>query len=74
MDGILNELMKIYYLRVGVIGNGNKGKSFILQKFSGNELAKILYPKNGKMNNIIFMDTAGFETPLLNSLYQEKLK
>lgn len=70
------------YLRVGVIGNGNKGKSFILQKFSGNELPKgtsikteglsLLYPKQGKMNNIVLLDSAGFETPLLNSHFQDK--
>ena len=64
-------------IRVGVIGNGNKGKSFILQKFSGNELPKgtsikteglsLLYPKEGKMDNIVLMDSAGFETPLLKS-------
>lgn len=58
---------------VGVIGNGNKGKSFILQKISDSKLISgysvkteglsLLYPTNIK-RNIICLDTAGQETPL----------
>ena len=63
-------------LRIGVLGNQNKGKSFILQKFSGKELPKgtnvktkglsLLYPKQNEIKNILLLDSAGFETPLLN--------
>ena len=59
---------------VAVIGNKNKGKSYILQKISGNKLPlgysvttkgiSILYPKNLNQN-IILLDSAGFEVPLL---------
>ena len=71
-----NSLKKNKSLRVGVIGNGNKGKSFILQKFSGKELPKgtnvktqglsLLYPRENEMKNILLLDSAGFETPLLD--------
>ena len=59
---------------VAVNGNKNKGKSYILQKISGNKLPlgysvttkgiSILYPKNLNQN-IILLDSAGFEVPLL---------
>ena len=59
---------------VAVIGNKNRGKSYILQKISGNKLPlgysvttkgiSILYPKNLNQN-IILLDSAGFEVPLL---------
>ncbi len=69
------ELKKVKNLTVvGVIGNKNKGKSYILQKISGNKLPlgysvstkgiSILYPKNLNQN-IILLDSAGFEDPLL---------
>ena len=58
---------------VSVIGNKNKGKSFILAKLSNIEIPdgfnittkglSIIYPKIEK-KNIIFLDTAGFEIPL----------
>jgi hypothetical protein len=70
-----DSLIKNRSLRVGVIGNGNKGKSFFLQKLSGKELPKgtsiktqglsLLYPKENDMENILLLDSAGFETPLL---------
>ena len=60
---------------VAVIGNKNRGKSYILQKISGNKLPlgysvttkgiSILYPKNLNQN-IILLDSAGFEVPLLD--------
>ena len=58
---------------VSVIGNKNKGKSFILAKLSKIEIPdgfnittkglSVIYPKY-KDKNIIFLDTAGFEIPL----------
>ena len=58
---------------VSVIGNKNKGKSFILTKLSNIEIPdgfnittkglSIIYPKI-ENKNIIFLDTAGFEIPL----------
>ncbi len=69
------EIKKVKNLTVvAVIGNKNKGKSYILQKISGNKLPlgysvttkgiSILYPKNLNQN-IILLDSAGFEVPLL---------
>ena len=65
---------------VSVIGNQNKGKSWILGKISGEEIPKgyavktkglsIIYPTIDRQN-IILLDTAGFETPLVeNSVYK----
>ena len=65
---------------VSVIGNQNKGKSWILGKISGEEIPKgyavktkglsIIYPTIDKQN-IILLDTAGFETPLVeNDVYK----
>ena len=58
---------------VSVIGNKNKGKSFILAKLSNIEIPdgfnittkglSIIYP-DFEDKNIIFLDTAGFEIPL----------
>ena len=58
---------------VSVIGNKNKGKSFILAKLSGKEIPdgfnittkglSVIYP-DFEDKNIIFLDTAGFEIPL----------
>ena len=67
---------------VSVVGNANKGKSYILTKISGQELPSgysvtteglsIKYPTI-KKQNIILLDTAGFETPLIeNDVYQLK--
>ena len=59
---------------VGVIGNGNKGKSFFLEKLSGYEIPKGFNVKTEglsirygeKKNHIIaILDSAGQETPLL---------
>ena len=65
---------------VSVIGNQNKGKSWILGKISGEEIPKgyavktkglsIIYPTIDRQN-IILLDTAGFETPLVeNDVYK----
>ena len=70
---------------VAVIGNKNRGKSYILQKISGKKLPlgysvttkgiSIKYPDN--MNqNIILLDSAGFEVPLLEipGVYEFEIK
>ena len=74
-------------IKIGVIGNGNKGKSFILQKFSGKEIPKgtnikteglsLLYMKKNKNkankgNEVLLLDSAGFETPLLKTAIKGK--
>ena len=63
---------------VGVIGNANKGKSFLLQKIAGIQLPSgynvkteglsIKYPEI-KEKNIILLDSAGQEAPLIESLF-----
>jgi len=73
-----NEFKNQKTLVIGVIGNSNKGKSFILSRISKIELPNgtsirteglsIKYPdltknKNGK---IVLLDSAGLETPVLN--------
>ena len=64
-------------LRIGVIGNANKGKSFLLSKISGMNLPSgttikteglsIKYPELEihKNRNIVLLDSAGLETPVL---------
>ena len=65
-------------LRIGVIGNENKGKTTILKKISDFDLPSgysikteglsIKYPQLEKSPNlkIVLLDSAGFETPVLN--------
>ncbi len=65
-------------LLIGVLGNKNKGKSYILQKISGNQLPlgysestkgiSILYTQNR-----IYLDSEGFEVPLLEGVYELKI-
>ena len=65
---------------VAVVGNANKGKSFILQKLAGFEFPSgfsvkteglsLKYPKNDNLNFILF-DTAGLETPLVKEPYYD---
>ena len=64
-------------LIIGVIGNSNKGKSFLLSKISKIDLPSgtnirteglsIKYPELEKYKNrkIVLLDSAGLETPLL---------
>ena len=66
-------------IKIGVVGNGNKGKSFILSKISDIELPigesiktkglSIKFPKldNHINRNITLLDSAGQETPVLNN-------
>ena len=66
-------------LRVGVIGNANKGKSFLLSKISKIDLPSgmsikteglsIKYPEleSFKDRKIVLLDSAGLETPVLIS-------
>ena len=63
---------------VGVVGNKNKGKSFLLTKLAGMNLPSghsittkglsVKYPED-KYKNIILLDTAGLETPLTETEY-----
>ena len=66
---------------VGVVGNGNKGKSFLLKKLSEYNIPQgfnvkteglsIIYGKTGKQN-LAILDSAGQETPLLMENKKEK--
>ena len=65
-------------IKIGVIGNANKGKSFILSKISNIKLPSgtsikteglsIKYPdlEKYKDRRIVLLDSAGLETPVLN--------
>lgn len=65
---------------VCVVGNANKGKSFILQKLAGfdfpsgfsvkTEGLSLKYPKTDMLNFILF-DTAGLETPLIQEKFYD---
>ena len=66
-------------VKIGIIGNSNKGKSFILSKLSKIELPSgtsikteglsIKYPDLKKYinRNIVLLDSAGLETPVLKT-------
>ena len=76
---LYNNCRKEKLLRIGVIGNKNKGKSFLLSKISKTKLISgtnihteglsIKYPdrKIMKDKNIILLDSAGFESPVLKN-------
>lgn len=61
-------------LVIGILGNESGGKTFILQKISGKYLSKefygetkgisVKYPEDPK-ENLVFLDSAGFDSPLL---------
>ena len=71
-------------LTIGVLGNTNKGKSFLLSKISkiklltgtsiNTEGISVKYPdvKDHKGRQIILLDSAGLETPVLNKIDNEK--
>ena len=70
-------------LRIGVIGNSNKGKSFLLSKISKIDLLtgtsiqteglSIKYPDTQLFKNrhLILLDSAGLETPVLKNFNKE---
>ena len=76
---IYNECKKIKLLKIGMIGNANKGKSFLLSKISKIKLPSgmtirteglsIKYPdlSVNKNRTIALLDSAGLETPVLVS-------
>ena len=68
---------------VGVIGNGNKGKSFFLEKLSGYDIPKGFNIKaeglsirygTSQEHNVAILDSAGQETPLLKVVNENKTK
>ena len=73
-----NKYRNTELLTIGVIGNSNKGKSFILSKISNinfpsgtsikTEGLSIKYPELEQFRNrkIVLLDSAGLETPVLN--------
>ena len=83
------EIINDKVLKIGVIGNSNKGKSFILSKLSKiifpsgtsikTEGLSIKYPdlKEYKNRKIVFLDSAGLETPVIkeiNEILEDKKK
>ena len=72
-----NKFKKQSVIRIGVIGNSNKGKSFILSKLSKIKLPSrasirteglsVKYPeiKDNPNRKIVLLDSAGLETPVL---------
>ena len=73
-----DKFSKKSFIRIGVIGNENKGKTTILKKLSDFDLPtgysikteglSIKYPQLKEYPNlkIVLLDSAGFETPVLN--------
>ena len=73
-------------IKIGVIGNSNKGKSFVLSKLSKINLPSgtsirtegisVKYPEIDLFSNrkIVLLDSAGLETPVLNKDIDEELK
>ncbi len=78
------DLFKKTVLKIGVIGNSNKGKSFLLSKLSKIDLPSgtsitteglsIKYPeiKEYKNRNIVLLDSAGLETTVLKEEYENR--
>ena len=79
-----NKLFKDTVLKIGVIGNSNKGKSFLLSKLSKIDLPSgtsitteglsIKYPdiKEYKNRKIVLLDSAGLETTVLKEEYENE--
>ena len=72
------EKIKNDYVSIGVVGNGNRGKSFLLSKISNFSFPigysvktkgiSVKYPLEKMGNqNIVILDSAGFETPVLET-------
>ena len=77
------KVIKEKVLKIGVIGNSNKGKSFILSKLSKiiipsgtsikTEGLSIKYPvlEEFKNRKIVLLDSAGLETPVLAEINEK---
>ena len=73
------EAQKKDLVSIGVVGNGNRGKSFLLSKISGFDFPtgysvktkgiSVKYPEKKDENdkNIVVFDSAGFETPIVET-------
>ena len=72
------EKVKEEYVSIGVVGNGNRGKSFLLSKISNFSFPigysvktkgiSVKYPlEKMEGKNIVILDSAGFETPVLET-------
>ena len=84
--GKYEEFKKKEVIKIGVIGNANKGKSFLLSKISKINLPSgtsirtqglsIKYPEIEKYKNrkIVLLDSAGLETPVLKNENEIKLE
>ena len=80
------EYIKQKIIKIGVIGNSNKGKSFLLSKISKitlpsgtsirTEGLSIKYPdlKLFKDRKIVLLDSAGLETPVLKKENEENIQ
>ena len=78
------EYKKIEALKIGIIGNSNKGKSFLLSKISKIDLPNgtnirteglsIKYPDLRKYKNrkIVLLDSEGLESPFLLEPYENR--
>jgi HSP20 family molecular chaperone IbpA len=78
-----NNMINAKMLKIGIIGNSNKGKSFILSKLSKFQLPSgmsikteglsIKYPDLTEYKNrkIVLLDSAGLETPVLNDNFKK---
>ena len=78
-----NNMINDKMLKIGIIGNSNKGKSFILSKLSKFQLPSgmsikteglsIKYPDLTEYKNrkIVLLDSAGLETPVLNDNFKK---
>ena len=67
------------FVSIGVVGNGNRGKSFLLSKISNFKFPRgysvktkgisVKYPekKDENSKSIVIFDSAGFETPLVET-------
>ena len=70
------------FIKIGIVGNINRGKTFILSKLSkisgvsiNTKGLSIKYPdlsEEYKDRKYIILDSAGLETPVLNNLLQEE--
>ena len=74
-----DEFKNVELIKIGIVGNMNKGKSFILSKLSkillpsgasiNTKGISVIYPKLEEESNkkFILLDSAGLETPILKN-------